>query len=488
MITIFSMEILASFARVKVVNYVEKAWFKINGAGYRVRHLYYYEFHYLPYLNYFGQLKYIIMISKQSLFFCLFLFAFLFGPEQVNSQDKNWTHFRGSNLNAIAETENIPLKWDDSVIKWKTAIHDRGFSSPVVYNDQIWVTTATDNGKELYAVCIDFQTGKIIYDIKVFTPDDVPGKHSLNTYATPTPCIEKGFVYVHYGSMGTACIDTDTGLVVWKQTDFECKHIQGPASSPVIYKNLLILHFEGTDVRYIVALDKTNGKLIWKTDRPAEPYEKLTWIAKKAYVTPLLINVKGRDMLISNGSAVCQALDPDTGKEIWRVVNGGESTIAMPFTENGVLYCYAGPIITGEGFTYTDLMAVNPDAAGDVTATKVIWKKEDRQSQNQMLTPVIKDGLIYTVTTRNTLMCIDAATGEEIWSERVKSNFNASPLFINGSIWLFSVKGEVMVIKAGRAYELIAQNLLDSGIWATPAVLRNSMIIRTEEYLYRMGE
>lgn len=428
------------------------------------------------------------MIPKHSLFLYFFLFALSLGSQQMMAQDKNWTHFRGSNLNGIAETEKIPVKWDDSVIKWKTAIHDRGFSSPVVFNNQIWVTTATTDGKELYAVCIDFQTGEIIHDIKVFTPDDVPGKHSLNTFATPTPCIEKGFLYVHYGSMGTACINTSDGSVVWKITDLKCKHVQGPASSPVIYKNLLILHFEGTDVRYLVALDKKTGKLVWKSDRPAEPYESLTNIGRKAYVTPLLINVKGRDMLISNGSAVCQAFDPNTGKEIWRVVNGAESTIAMPFTENGVLFWYAGPVITGEGYTYTELMAVNPDGAGDVTGTKVIWKKQDRQSQNQMMTPVIKDGLIYTATTRNFLMCLDAASGAEIWSERVKSNFNASPLFINGNIWLFSVRGEVMVLKAGRTYEVVAQNQLDSGIWATPAVLRNSMIVRTEGFLYRIGE
>jgi outer membrane protein assembly factor BamB len=427
------------------------------------------------------------MISKNSLFSCFLLIAFLIGSEQVNSQNKNWTQFRGTALNGMAETDNIPLKWDDSVIKWKAVIHDRGYSSPVVYDDQIWVTTATADGKELYAVCIDFQTGEIIYDIKVFTPDQVEGKHSLNTYATPTPCVEKGFVYVHYGSLGTACINSANGTIVWKRTDFKCKHVQGAASSPVIYKNLLILHFEGTDVRYIVALDKSNGEVVWKSERPAEPYEPLTEIGRKAYITPLLINVKGRDMLISNGSAVCIAYDPNTGKEIWRVLNGAESTIAMPFTEKGILYWYAGPVIVDAGFTYTELMAVNPDGNGDITGTNIIWKKQERQSQNQMLTPVIKDRLIYTVNTRNTLMCIDAATGEEIWSVHVKSNFNASPLFINGNIWFFSVRGEVLVIKAGRTYEVIAQNQMDSGIWATPAVVRNSMIIRTEDFLYKIG-
>ena len=427
------------------------------------------------------------MITKPLHFFCFFIVVFLFGFNLATSQSKNCTHFRGTNLNGIAETENIPIKWDDSVIKWKTEIHDRGYSSPVVFNDQIWVTTAKPDGKELYAVCIDFKTGKIIYNIKVFTPDEVEMKNDINTYATPTPCIEKGFVYVHYGNIGTACINTVNGSIVWKRTDFKFKNIHGPASSPVIYKNLLILHFEGSDVRYIVALDKSNWKTKWRSDRPVEPYESLSEVGKLAYITPLIINVKGRDMLISNGSAICQAFDLNTGKEIWRVVDGAETTIAMPFTEKGVLFWYTGFNVGVDGKYYTDLLAVNPDGKGDITGTNIIWKKKDATLTNQMLSPLVKDGLIYTVTTMNNMMCIDAATGEEIWSIHTKANYNASQIYINGNIWFFSVKGDVLVLKAGRKYEVVANNQMDSGIWATPAVLRNSLIMRTQNYLYRIG-
>ncbi len=427
------------------------------------------------------------MTAKYFLLSLTLLVILAFTSKQSYSQDKNWTHFRGSNLNGLAVSENIPLKWDDSVVKWKTEIHDMGYSSPVVYGNQVWITTAKADGKEVYAVCTDFVTGKIIYDIKVFSPEEVEGKHSLNTYASPTACIEKGFVYVHYGSIGTACINTENGSVVWKRNDFKCKFVQGPASSPVLYKNLLILHFEGTDVRYIVALDKSNGKLVWRTDRPAEPYEHLTVIGRKAYITPLIINVKGRDMLISNGSAVCIAYDPNNGKEIWRVVGGAESTISMPVTENGIVYWYTGFEVAADGTNFNELLAVNPDGNGDITGTNIIWKKRDELSRNQSLTPLIKDGLIYTVTTRNMLKCIDAASGNEIWSTHVTSNYDASPIYINGNIWFFSVKGDAMAIKAGKKYEVVANNQMDSGIWATPAVLRNSVIFRTQKYLYRIG-
>lgn len=428
------------------------------------------------------------MVRKSTLIFFTsvgFLILFL---RNTAAQDKNWTHFRGSNLNGISVSGEVPLKWDSTTIKWKTEIHGKGYSSPVVFDNQIWLTTGTPDGKELYAVCADYQTGKIIHDIKVVVPGETIGKHSINTYASPSPCIEKGFVYVHYGSPGTACIKTTDGSIVWTRTDLKCKHVQGPGSSPIIYKNLLILHYEGTDVRFIIALDKASGKQVWRTDRPEEPYKPLPNIGTKAYITPIIIKVKGRDLLISNGSAACFAYDPLTGEEVWRVVRGAESTVPMPISENGIVYFYTGFMVDDESPNFTELLAVNPDGKGDITATNVLWRKRDNQTQTQMLTPVIKDGLIYTVNTRSMLMCIDAKTGEEIWSERQSANFNSSPVFVNGNIWFCSVKGDVIALKAGRKYEVVAQNTMESGIWATPAFLRNEVILRTEKFLYRIGK
>lgn len=427
------------------------------------------------------------MNSIPSFFSCLLPGLMLLISSSGTSQSANWTQFRGSGGNGLAESENIPLRWGEQEIKWKREIHDKGHSSPVVFDNQIWVTSGRDDGRELFAVCFDFKTGNTIYDIKVFTPDEVEEKHELNTYATPTPCIEKNFVYVHYGNSGTACINTGNGSIVWKNSEFKCKFVQGAASSPVLYKNLVILHYEGVDVRFLVALDKSTGKQVWRSDRPADPYKPLPDIGKKAYTTPLVMNVKGRDMLISNGSAVCIAYDPLTGKEIWRVVHGAESTVAMPVAEKGVVYWYTGFMVAGDGSKYTDFLAVNPDGQGDITSTNIIWKKQDELASNQMLTPVIRDGLIYTVNTRNIISCIDANTGADIWTKHVTSNFNASPLYINGNIWFFSVKGEILVLKAGRKYEVVSQNKMESGIWATPAVVRNCMILRTQNFLYRIG-
>lgn len=432
--------------------------------------------------------KYCLMMERKHLIILFLLISvFFIGSENAESQEKNWTHFRGSNLNGIAEKDNIPVKWDESTIKWKTEIHDMGHSSPVVFGNQVWLTTASSGGEHLYALCIDFSTGKVIHDIKVFEPAELFGKHQINTFASPTPCIEEGSVYVHFGSAGTACIRTDNGSVVWKRTDLKCRHVQGPGSSPVLYRNLLILHYEGTDIRYLVALDKSTGKTVWRSDRPEEPYKPLPEIGRKAYVTPLVTKVNGRDLLISNGSAVCITYEPMTGKEVWRVVRGAESTVPMPVAENGIVCFYTGSMVNPDGSTYTELLAVNPDGKGDIGSTNVIWRKKDIQTQTQILTPVFKNGLIYSVTSRNDLMCIDASTGEEVWTTHLRSNHNASPLYINGNVWLFSIKGEVMAVRAGKSFEPIARNQMDSGIWGTPAVVRNSVIVRTEKFLYRIS-
>lgn len=428
------------------------------------------------------------MKRKSEKFTLLLILLFCIAFPRSFSQDGNWTHFRGSSLNGIAEKGDYPAVWNDQAIKWKTEIHGKGYSSPVVFGNQVWISTSTPDGKELYAVCTDFETGNIIYDIRLFSPAEVEGKHSINTYASPSPCIEKDFVYVHFGSMGTACIRTTDGTVVWTRNDLKCKHVQGPGSSPVIYKNLLILHLEGTDVRYLTALDKTTGKTVWKTERPQKPYEALAEIGRKAYVTPIIVNVNGRDLLISNGSAVCCAYDPLTGEEVWQVVRGAESTVPMPVEENGIIYYYCGYMVDAEASNFTELIAVNPSGSGDITSTNVLWRKRDNQNQTQMLTPVIKDGLIYTINTKNNMMCIDASDGKEVWSVRQRAGFNSSPVYANGIIWFCSVKGDVIGIKEGRTFEPVFQGLLDSGIWATPAFVRNSVIVRSERFLYRIGK
>ena len=416
----------------------------------------------------------------------LFNLILLFLHSASVAQTRSWTHFRGNNLDGIAADNQVPLLWNDSTnIIWKTDINGKGWSSPVVYDDQIWVTTSTVDGKEMSAVCVDFNSGKILFDILLFKQDSIYKKHSINTYATPTPCIEQGFVYLNFGSSGTACVNTEDGNIIWKRNDLVIEYVQGTGASPIIYKDFLIVHYEGIDQQFIVAMNKKTGETIWRTDRPKECYDPLLPIGKKAYITPIVIHVEGKDLLISNGSAVCIAYDVITGKEVWRVVQGEDSTIAMPLFEDGTVFFYTSFVTPADGEKYVELMAVNPKGTGDITKTNVLWRYKGPILQ--LLTPLLKDGIIYTVDTKNNLIAIDAKTGTTIYTKRLKNKYNSSPVYADGRVYVTSVKGETLVIKAGRKLEILAENQLAGELYATPAIAGNSLIIRNTNSLYRIG-
>jgi outer membrane protein assembly factor BamB len=403
-----------------------------------------------------------------------------------NFAQSPWTHFRGSNLDGIAPDANLPSSWDDATnIKWKIPIHGKGWSSPVVSDNRIWMTTSSDGGKELYAVSIDFQSGKIIHNIMVFEPSKIYSIHDVNSYATPTPCIDQGKVYLHFGHYGTLCLDAATGEKIWERTDLFCEHVQGPGSSPIIHENMLILHMEGTDVQYVIALDKNNGNTIWQTHRPDYLYEHLAPIGRKAYITPVVINAGGRELLISNGSAVCIAYDVNNGQEVWRVIQGEDSTISMPFVWQDKVYFYTG-FFSKDNANIAELLAVDPSGEGDVTHSHVLWRSESPILQ--LLTPVVRDGLIYTIDTRNVMKCIDSNSGEVVWEQRVRGRYNASPVYAAGKIFFPSTTGNVLVIREGKQFYQLAENQLDGEIWASPAIYDNSLLIRTSKFLYKIGE
>jgi outer membrane protein assembly factor BamB len=396
------------------------------------------------------------------------------------NQNLNWTYYRGSNLDGVSLNKDLPLTWSENEnVVWKTAIHGKGASSPVIFGDQIWLTTGDSTGKRLFAVCTSLKTGKIIHDIKVFEPDSVPPLHSLNTHATPTPAIEAGFVYVHFGSMGTACLETASGNVVWTRKDLKCDYVQGAASSPILYKNILILHYEGVDIQFLIALDKKTGKTIWKSIRPQEYYLNQPAIARKAYVTPIIVNVNGKDLLISNGAEVCIAYDPMTGEEIWRIPYASDTTISMPMFSNGMV------IFTTGLLDPITLMAVKPDGKGDISNTNVIWTYLDKNIP-AINSPVVKDGLLYMIHERGVLTCLDAETGKVVYTNKLKGDFYSSPICADGKIYFFSKKGIVYVLREGREFKILAENQMDGEFKATPAVSGKSLLVRNSKALYRI--
>lgn len=416
----------------------------------------------------------------------IFLLLVLISGPLANGQQNNWTHFRGNHLNGISNQTGVPVSWNDSVnVLWKTKIKGKGWSSPVVYGNQIWLTTATEDGKQMFGICFDSKTGKEIFNIKLFEPETIIPKQEINSYASPTPCIELGFVYFHFGSYGTACVRTNDGSIAWKRTDLKYDHSPEQGASPILYRNLLILHVEDTDKQYIAALNKRTGKTIWIKERPKEIYDKPKTTGRKTYVTPIIVNVKGKDLMISNESAACIAYEPETGNEVWRIVQGEDSTFTMPFFEEGVVFFYTGFVTPKVGEKYCEMLAVDPGDSGDVSKTNIIWRFSS--AFPQLLTPVVKDGLIYTVDIMSNLFCIDSKTGKTVYTTRLTGKFNSSPVYGGGNVYFTSTTGETIVIKAGRKLEIACRNKLAGDVFATPAITNNSLIMRAGTYLYCIG-
>ena len=187
---------------------------------------------------------------------------------RLGAAETNWPEFRGPTGDGLSTSTNLPLRWsEDQNVKWKTPIHGKAWSSPVIWGRQVWLTTATTNGQELFAVCVDPGTGRVLQDLKLF--DVVKPQYCIpfNSYASPTPVIEAGRLYATFGSAGTACLDTQTGQVLWTRRDIECNHFRGAGSSPILYRNLLFLNFDGSDHQFIVALDKQTGNTVWQRNR-----------------------------------------------------------------------------------------------------------------------------------------------------------------------------------------------------------------------------
>ena len=406
----------------------------------------------------------------------------------------DWPEFRGPTGDGHAAASDqklgLPLKWSEqSNIKWKTAIPHRGWSTPVVLGGQVWVTTASEAGHDYYAIGLDAETGAIRFNERVFqtdNPEPLGNGASMNCYATPTAYLEPGRVYVHFGSAGTACLDTSTGQVLWKRNDLPCRHYRGPSSSVVAFENLVILTFDGADLQYTVALDKATGRTVWKTDRSVAwndenvPGEMARdGDLRKAHSTPLLVQASGKPQLLSGGAKAAYGYDPRTGRELWRVQYPDWSAAPRPVYDHGLAF-----FVTG--LAKKEMWAVKTDGAGDISDTGVVWKL--RTHVGRYSSPLLVDGLIYMAAEESFVSCFEASTGNVIWTERVGGKFAASPVYADDRLYFFNQEGQTTVLKPGRAFEVLATSELEDGFMASPAVSGPAIYLRTRTHLYRVEE
>ena len=406
----------------------------------------------------------------------------------LNASELAWPEFRGPTGQGIAPKDaKLPLTWGEGKnVKWTTPIHGRAWSSPVSDGKQIWLSTATTNGVELSAVCVDYATGKVLRDSKLFHVEKPQYAHPFNSYASPTPVMEEKRVYMTFGSPGTACLDAETGKVLWERRDLECNHFRGAGSSPVIYKDLLIMHFDGSDFQYVIALDKKTGKTVWKTDRSIDFKDvregkieaEGDW--RKGFATPLVHNFGDGDLLISHGSKAVYGYVPSTGKELWHVEEQKtHSASGRPIVGHGMIF-------VSMGHPRSELWAIKPGGEGDVTASHVAWKV--KRNVPTRSSAVMGGDLIYMLDEGGIGSCLEAKTGEQVWNERVGGKYSAAPIIAGDRVYFFSEEGKAYVLQAGREFKVLATNELGDGFMATPAVVGNSFLLRSRTALYRVEE
>lgn len=396
-----------------------------------------------------------------------------------------WPQFRGPFASGHATAKNLPAEWSETQnVKWKAPLPHKGWSTPLVSETQVWLTSATLDGQDYFVFCLDRKTGKVLHEAKVFHSDKPePLGNDLNSYASPTGVLSGGKVFVHFGSYGTACIDTASFKEEWRRTDLPCRHYRGPGSSLFDWKDTIILTMDGVDAQYLCALDKKTGATRWKTDRNTvfddlgpDGKPKMEGDLRKAYSTPVPITVGGKTQIVSTGSRATAGYDPDTGKELWRTLYNGFSNASLPLWHDGLVV-----VNTGHGKANLRAFAITPQTTGDITA-KLLW--EQTKGIPTRSSAVTVDGIIYNNGDGGIITAVDLKDGNLLWNERCQGNASASVLSADDKLFFCDEKGQTTVVKPGRAFEKIAQNTLPDGIMASPVAVDSELFIRTKTALY----
>lgn len=414
---------------------------------------------------------------------CLVLLAALALPLAA----ENWPGFRGPGSQGHSAERNLPTTWSaESGLAWKTVIPGDGWSSPVIWGDRVFVTSATESGAKLHVLALDRDTGKIVWDTEV--GEQVPRrKESKNSYATPTPATDGERVFVVFGDGSTAALNF-SGKVLWLNRDVEFYSRHGLGASPVLYGHLVIMAFDGSnrvtkageypkvddterlgwqipwDKAFVRALDQGTGKEVWRTSRG---------LSRIAHVTPFMMQVDGHDQLISGAGNVLQGYDPATGRQLWSAPAQGEGVVPSPVTGNGLIFA-------SSGFEKTTLRAFRPGG-------EIVW--EQKKGCPTQPSPIFFDGKLYTCGDGGIVTCYDPATGKDLWQDRLGGNFSASPVAADGKLWFLDEAGKTIVAEVtDTGVKKLAENPLNEHAQASPAISQGRIFLRTQTTLWCVGK
>ena len=433
----------------------------------------------------------------------LLILTFLCASSVIANAQDRWPQFRGAQSIGVAEDPTLPEKWSATEnVAWKTDIPGIGWSSPIVWGNQVFLTSVINTGdteppkKGLYfggerpippaehrwmVYAVNFQTGKVLWEREVYKAIPKFSRHLKNSFASETPVTDGERVYAYFGNVGLFVFDMK-GTLLWKQM-FDAKRTRfgwGTAASPVVYKDKIFIVCDNDEQSYLVALDKKTGKQIWKVDREVGT----NW------ATPYIWESGQRTELVIPGTKAVRSYDLD-GKTLWEFKGMSSIAIPVPFSKHGLLYITSGYV----GDQHRPVYAIKPGASGDISLKEgetsnqfIAWYQ--RQAGPYNPSPIVYGDLYYTLLDRGFFTAHDAKTGKEVYGKQridpAAGAFTSSPWAYNGKIFALSEDGDTFVIQAGSEYKLVGKNSLDEMCMATPAIVKGSLIIRTATKLYRI--
>jgi len=392
----------------------------------------------------------------------------------------DWPEFRGPGGLGVYAGKPLVTEWGvEKNVTWKTPLPGVAWSSPIAVGGKLFLTTAvpTTAGDKpdysLRALCVDQAKWAILWDVELFVEKTatVPQPHKKNSHASPTPVSDGKRVWVHFGHMGTACLELD-GAVVWRTQELSYDPVHGNGNSPILVDDLLVFAIDGKLVTSLAALDQKTGAVRWRTKRESSA------VLMFSFATCLLVEHNGTRVIVSPASNFCMGYDPKTGKELWRVKypKPGWSLIAAPVYAHGLVFL-------STGYVNQHLIAFKPEGSGDITAN-VVWQTK-RDAPNTPTPQVIGDEL-YMLSDSGFLTCLDARTGKVHYAERLAGKaYSASPIVADGKMYFTSEDGVGQVVAVGKEFKVLTRSELKEKTFATFVPVEGALFVRTESQLYR---
>jgi len=386
---------------------------------------------------------------------------------------EDWPCWRGPRLDGSSLETGVPIHWSPtSNILWRTEIPGIGHASPIVWRDRVFVVTALDETQDRVLLCLDRATGKILWQQTVLTSPFEP-KHSLNSFASSTPATDGESVFVAFldrAEMFAAAYDF-AGHLRWavRPGPFASRH--GFCTSPILYRDKVLLNGDHDGDSYLVALSRADGRVLWKTPRDNHT---------RSYCAPLVREMAGRLQMVLSGDKCVASFDPETGSRYWVIDGPTEQFVASP-----VYHPKSGLVLITGGFPDHHTLAIRPDGTGNVSGTHIAWRTTEGAAY--VPSPIIEGDYFLVAADGGAAHGFEAATGKPVWKERLGEE-HASLVSAEGRVYFLNDRGVMNVVRPGPKFERVAQNEIGEKCFASPAISRGRMFLRGEKHLFCIGE